>query len=165
MIKDAFSSVPAKPALVIAPLLVVLVLSLYYRDQFNKCVEIRDTRAAFSDWLKQVDASVPVQLAEFTDFDWTRVRIVARVGSDTISETCPLDWNWKSGERQALLDSGNLTAMVFALQGRIVRYVELNALEVEFRNAEGNLAPQLAVFQLQPKSTDGAGVILTRVGE
>ena len=48
MIKDALSAVPARPALFIAPLLVVLVLSLYYRDQYNKCVDIKQTRAALN---------------------------------------------------------------------------------------------------------------------
>ena len=159
MIKDALSSLPAKPALVIAPLLVVLVLSLYYRDQYIKCAEIRQTRADLNEHLRTLDSSQPFRLVDFTDFDWTRVRIVASVAADTISDTCPLDWNWSGGERDALIASGGLAAMIFGQQGRIVRYLELRGDEIEFRGAEGNLAPQAAVFDVEPKA--GGGYILT----
>lgn len=161
MIKDALSALPAKPALFIAPVLVVLVLSLYYRDQYNKCVEIRQTRAALNQHLQTLGFAAQFRLADFTDFDWTRVRIVASVEPDTISETCPLDWNWASGERDRLLASGQLAAMIFGRQGQIVRYLELRGDEVEFRGAEGNLSPENAVFRVEASPLDNGTVILT----
>ncbi|MCP4472064.1 MAG: hypothetical protein GY815_15545 [Gammaproteobacteria bacterium] len=161
MIKNALSAVPSRPALVIAPLLVVLVLSLYYRDQYNKCVEIRQTRLEFNQQLHALASPAQFPLRDFTDFAWTKVRIVASVAADTISDTCPLDWNWESGERDALIASGRLAAMMFGQQGRIVRYVELRADEVEFRGAEGNLSPQAAVFNVERKSGAADGFILT----
>jgi hypothetical protein len=160
MIKDALSSVPSKPALWIAPILVVLVLSLYYRDQYVKCVEIRQTRDALNEHLFALGSPANFRLAEFTDFNWTSVRIVASVSLDTISVTCPLDWNWDSGERESLVASGWLTAMVFVSQGQVIRYVELRADQVEFRGTEGNLTPQAADFSVLRKP-DSDGVILT----
>lgn len=159
MIKDALSAVPSKPALVIAPLLVVLVLFLYYRDQYNQCVDMKETQAALHEELLALDSPARFRLADFTGFEWTRVRIVANVTPDTISETCPLDWNWESGERDALIASGQLAAMMFGKQGRIVKYLELRASEVEFRGAEGSLSPRAAVFSVERKS--GTGVVLT----
>jgi hypothetical protein len=161
MIKDALSSVPSKPALIIAPLLVVLVLSLYYRDQYIKCVDIRQDRAALNQQLLALGSPARFRLADFTDFAWTRVRIVASVAPDTISDTCPLDWNWDSGERDSLIASGRLAAMMFGQQGQIVKYLELRADEVELREAEGNLSPQAAVFSVVRKSGDAGGVTLT----
>jgi len=161
MIKDALSAVPSKPALFIAPLLVVLVLSLYYRDQYNKCVEIRQTRVELTEHLRALGSPAQFRLAEFTDFSWTKMRFVASVTRDTISDTCPLDWNWVSGERESLIASGGLAAMIFGQQGQIVRYVELRADEVEFRGTEGNLSPRAAVFDVERKSDAGDGVILT----
>jgi len=161
MIKDALSAVPAKPALIIAPLLAVLVLSLYYRDQYHKCVDIRQARAALNAILLAPDSPALFRLADFTDFAWTKVRIVASVVPDTISETCPLDWNWADGERERLLASGRLTAMMFGQQGQIVRYLELRGDEVEFRQVEGNLTPESAVFNLARKSGNAGGVTLT----
>ncbi len=160
-VRDALSSVPSRPALIIAPLLVVLVLSLYYRDQYNKCVDIRQNRAALTDHLLALGSPARFRLADYTDFAWTKVRMVASVAADTISDTCPLDWNWESGEREALIASGRLAAMIFGQQGQIVKYFELRADEVEIRGAEGNLTPQAAVFSVVHKPGSVAGVTLT----
>ena len=161
MIKDALSSVPAKPALYIAPLLVVLVLSLYYLDQYRKCVDIKQTRTALNEQLLALGSPAQFRLSDFTDFAWNKVRIVASVTADTISDACPLDWNWDSGERDALIASGRLAAMVFGQQGQIVRYLELSGDEIEFRGVEGNLPRDEAVFEVRRKSGDGGGVTLT----
>ena len=161
MIKDALSALPAKPALVIAPVLVVLVLSLYYRDQYNKCVDIRQTRAELSQHLLSLGAPTRFRLEDFTDFAWNKVRIVAGVKPGTISDTCPLDWNWPGGERDSLIASGGLTVMIFGLEGRVVRYLELRSDEVEFLEAEDQLTPEKAVFSMRRKSGDTNGVTLT----
>ncbi len=163
MIKDALSALPAKPALFIAPVLVVLVLSLYYRDQYRQCLDIRQTRAELNERLRSVDLPARFRLADFTDFSWTKVRIVAEVKPDTISDTCPLDWNWASGERETLLASGLLTAIIFGQQGQIVRYLELRGDEVEFRGAEGNLTPEQAVFDVGRNSGGNTSVSLTLI--
>ena len=160
MIKDALSSVPSKPALWIAPILVVLVLSLYYRDQYVKCVEIRQTRDALNGHLLALGSPAQLRLAEFTDFNWTSVRVVANVSADTISVTCPLGWNWENDERESLVASGRLAAMVFVSQGQVIRYVELSAEQVEFHGTEGNLSPQAANFSVLRKPA-GDGFILT----
>ena len=139
MIKDALSVVPARPALFIAPLLVVLVLSLYYRDQYNKCVDIKQTRAALQEQLLALGSPAQFRLADFTDFAWNKVRIVASVTADTISDSCPLDWNWDSGERAALIASGRLAALMFGQQGQIVSYLELRGDEIEFRGVQGTV--------------------------
>ena len=161
MIKDALSALPAKPALFIAPLLVVLVLSLYYRDQYNKCIDIRQSRTELKQHLLSLGAPAQFRLADFTKFAWNKVRIVAAVKPGTITDTCPLDWNWPTGERDSLIASGMLTAMIFGQQGQVVRYLELRGDEVEFLEAEDQLTPETAVFSLRRKSGDAGGVTLT----
>ena len=161
LIKDALSSLPAKPALFIAPVLVVLVLSLYYRDQYNRCAEIRQARAALNGHLQSLGSQAHFRFADFTDFAWNKVRIVASVNPGTISETCPLDWNWASGERDELIASGLLTAVIFGQEGKVVRYLELRGDEVAFRGAEGNLTPEAAVFEVSREGGRDDGVILT----
>ncbi len=163
MIKDALSTVPSKPALYIAPILVVLVLSLYYRDQYNQCTGIKRERAALNEFLQSIDASQPFRLADFTPFDWNKVRIVAPVKPGTIADECPFDWNWASDERDSLLADGLLTSIVFGQKGQVVSYLELRGDQVEFRDAEGHLTPEAAVFDLRRKSGDPGGVILTLI--
>lgn len=161
MFKDTFARVPSKPALLIAPFLVVLVLTLYYRDQYTRCVQVRDTRNAFSEHLQALATPGRFRLADFTDFPWNKVRVVASVSADTISDTCPLDWNWQHGERDMLIESGGLAAMIFGQQGQVVRYVELRAAEIEFRGAEGNLSLAEAVFSVTRKAGNAGGFVLT----
>lgn len=161
LIKDALSSLPAKPALFIAPLLVVLVLSLYYRDRYVKCDQIRQARDQLNEVLRAIDSRGRFRLADFADFAWNRARIVARVKPGTVSELCPLDWNWSGGEREALLASGRLTAIVFGHQGKVVRYLELRGDEVTFRGADGDLTPESAVFEVSREHGRDGGVTLT----
>jgi hypothetical protein len=160
-IRDALSSLPAKPALIVAPLLVVLVLSLYYRDQYNRCAEVRQARDQLNTRLRAIDSPGRFRLADFTDFAWNKVRIVASVQPGTMRNECPFDWNWDDGEREALIDAGLLTAIIFGHGGKVVRYLELRGDEVSFRGAEGNLTPETAVFDLSRKSGRDDGVTLT----
>lgn len=161
MIKDALSALPAKPALFIAPILVVLVLSLYYRDRHQQCIDIKNSRAELTQYLLSLDSPAQFRLSDFTDFEWNKVRIVASVEPGSVSASCPLGWNWASGERDKLLESGLLTAMIFGQQGQIVRYLELRGDELEFHVPDGNLTPQQAVFDVARKHGDNAGLTLT----
>jgi hypothetical protein len=159
MIKDALSALPAKPAMYLAPLLVVLVLTLYYRDQYNKCADIRQSRVEFHELMHSVDSPGQFRLTEFTDFEWNKVRIVASVQPDTINDACPFDWNWSDEERESLIASGHLAALVFGLQGRVVRHLEVNGAEVRFRGTgDNNLTPRSAVFDV---SREAGRVTLT----
>ena len=159
MIKDAFTTLPAKPALYIAPILVVLVLSLYYRDQYEQCTGIKRERTALNDYLRSLDGSKPFRMADFTAFEWNKVRIVASVKPDTFNDACPFDWNWSDEERESLIASGHLAALVFGLQGRVVRHLEVNGAEVRFRGTgDNNLTPRSAVFDV---SREAGRVTLT----
>ena len=160
MIKDALSALPAKPALFIAPILVVLVLSLYYRDRYRQCVDIKNSRAELTRHLFSLGSPAQFRLADFTDFAWNKVRIVASVKPGTVSASCPMDWNWAGGERDELLESGLLTAMIFGQQGQIVSYFELRGDELEFHVPEGNLTPEQAVFDVMRKFGDNGGLTL-----
>jgi hypothetical protein len=161
MIRDALSALPARPAIFIAPLLVVLVLALYYRDQYDKCVDIRQSRGELNELLSSIDSGGQFRLADFADFAWNKVRIVASVKPGTISDECPLDWNWSGDERESLLASGQLTAIIFGLDGKVVRYLELRGDQVSFRGARGNLTPQAAVFDVSRPAGREGGVTLT----
>ena len=160
LIRDALSVLPAKPAVLLAPVIVVLVLSYYYWDLHRKCDDIRRYRAALSEQLRAVGTGNRFRLADFTDFAWDKVRIAAiEAGMKTVD--CPLGWNWADGERDALIASGQLTAMVFGLEGRIVNYIELRSDEVALKELEAQLTAQSAVFAVAPGAP--GGYRLTRV--
>lgn len=101
------------------------------------------------------------RLADFTDFVWNKVRIVTSVKPGTISQSCPLDWNWSSGEREQLLNSGLLTAIIFGYQGKVVRYLELRNDQLDFGGISATLSPESAVFDISLGTRPDDPVILT----
>lgn len=160
MIKNALTALPARPVLYIAPLIVVLVLSLYYRDQYSRCADIKQQRASLNEWFRADSTSGQFRLVDFTDFAWNKVRVVASVEPDTISNPCPLDWNWERDERDALVASGRLTALIFGRDGKVVHYLELRSDEVAFEGKEFNLTPQNAIFNVD-RAGIGTGITLS----
>lgn len=163
LIRDALSSLPAKPAIVIAPLIVAAVLSMYYWDMHERCAEVRQYRSGLLDYLRGIDIGGRFRLADFTSFEWNRVRIVARVAPGTIDDECPAGWNWKRGERESLLAAGKLTALIFGREGRVVGYFELNRERIAFANTDEQLTPETAVFKVERAADDGDVIRLERI--
>ena len=161
MFKDALSAIPSRPVVFIAPVIVVLVLVFYYRDLYLKCTDIRLHREALNEVVSSHDRSARFRLAEFTRFSWDKVRIVARLKPHTRTVECPFGWNWRSGERETLAASGLLSALMFARQGTIVKYLEVRSDEIAFRGADSSLTPQTAVFTVGKTFDDGSAVTLT----
>ena len=162
LIRDALSALPARPAVIAAPVIVAVVLSLYYWDLRQKCVDIRETRAALHEHLLALEAGEPFRLADFFGFDWNKVRIVASVQADTISDECLLDWNWPGGERDRLIESGRLSALVFGHRGSVVGYYEIDRDQVAFDAIETQLTPATASFRVG-RAADDNRVVLSAI--
>ena len=139
------------------------MLSLYYWDLRAKCVDIKQVRESLYQRLISMPPGAQFRLAEFTEFDWNKVRIVARVGPGTISDECHFDWNWPLGERESLIESGKLSALVFGLRGRVVGYFELRRDEIAFDALDGQLTPATAIFDLARVPAAGRTVSLSLV--
>lgn len=146
MIKDALSSLPAKPALYIAPIIAVLVLVYYYWDLHARCTEMRQQRTALSEHLQALPLPTSVRLEELTGFAWDKVRIAVDLKGAQRSVECPFGWNWPAGERDALIETGRLTGLIFGMQDSIVAYLELRGDEIVFRGVDSVLTPETAVF-------------------
>lgn len=159
-IRDALAVLPTKPVLVIAPLIIVLVLAFYYRDRHSKCTEMKQFRSALYESLATATAGSRLRLADYTDFDWDRVRIVTGFVPRERGSVCPFGWNWPDGERAALIEAGALTALIFGLGNQIAAYRELDDGDVAIRGVTSLLSPQTAIFKLT-RDPEG-GVILTR---
>lgn len=161
MIRDALSVIPTRPVLYIAPVIVVLVMSIYYWDIYTKCTNNKQFRTSLNGLLHSVDGSAQFRLMDSTDFMWDRVRIMENFEPGRRKIECPFDWNWPSGERESLITSGLLTVLIFAQEGRIVEYFELRSDEVAFRGADFGLKSKNAVFSVRKNFDDRGGVTLT----
>jgi len=161
MIRRALSVLPTRPIVYIVPVLVVLVLSFYYRDIHQKCADNKQFRRALVELLHSVDRPGQFRLLDFTDFRWDKVRIVAKIEPERRNTECPFDWNWPSGVRDTLIANGLLTVLIFAQDGVIVKYHELRSDELAFRGTESSLTPQTAVFDVGRDSVGGGAVTLS----
>lgn len=156
-IKQALSRLPARPALIAAPLIALLALALYYQDLHARCSDLRADREALQAHLERLPASSRFRLADFTEFDWNQVRVIARLESTSRELDCPLDWNWRRGERDELLRAGRLSAVIFGHDRALVDYLELRNDRVEFRGVDSILSPATAVFRVdRDRGADGA---------
>ncbi len=160
MIKAALSSLPARPALIVAPVIAVLALAFYYWDLHARCSELRQQRTALTGHLQSLPSSTSFRLADFTRFAWDKVRIVVDLKGAQRSLECPFGWNWSPGEREALIESGRLSGLIFGHQESIVSYIELRGDEIVFRGVESVLTPDSAIFALA-RADSKAGVVLT----
>ncbi len=162
-IKQALSGLPARPALVAAPIIALLALALYYWDIHGKCTGLRAQREALESHLARLPPAARFRLADFTGFAWNQVRIVARVESTSRELDCPLDWNWPRGERDELMQSGRLTAVIFGRDRALVDYFELRNDRIEFRGVDSILRPETAVFRVARTGGANGAISLTLV--
>ncbi len=160
MINNALSSIPTRPALVIAPLVVIGVLFFYYYDLHAKCTSSSQHREFLNQSLRALGENERFDLAEFTGFEWDKVRIIPRIEPNSRNVECPFGWNWASGERDRLLESGLLSAMIFASRDSIVSYFEFRSDEVSFDGVSSSLTPAQAQFKVASNPAGGNGFLL-----
>lgn len=161
IVKDALAVLPARPVLYIVPAIMVVVLSLYYWEQYTKCTEIKQFRTSLTSTLASMGSSEEFRLTDFTDFAWDKVRIVANVKPGERNAECPFGWNWASGERESLMASDLLSVLMFAKKELIVGYIELRSDEVKFIGTESSLTPRTAVFSIRSQPENNNAVTLT----
>jgi hypothetical protein len=161
VIKEALSVLPARPIVYIVPLIVIMVMSFYYADVYSRCTAGKEFRASLNNTLMARANGSQLRLEDVTGFAWDRVRIVTGFDPERNDGACPFGWNWADGEREALIASGSLTALIFVHRAAIVEYLEVNANEVAFRGAETSISPRAAVFSIGPNPENGSGVSLT----
>lgn len=158
--KEALSVMPTRPALALVPVIVIGVLSFYYYDLHAKCTNSKQYREKLTESLRTLGESERFYLAELTGFDWDKVRIITRIEPNSRNVECPFGWNWASGERDRLLESRRLSAMIFARRESIVSYFEFRSDEVAFDGVNSSLTPEKAQFEVAPNPADGNGFLL-----
>ncbi len=147
--------------LFLAPAIAVLALAFYYWDLQTRCTDLRQQRTALTEHLHSLDSTSAFRLADFTAFAWDRVRIAVDLKGAQRSLECPFGWNWDAGEREALIDTGLLTGLIFGHGEGIVAYLEVRGDLIEFRGVDAVLTPDTAVFAIAPKEGASGAFALT----
>ena len=102
MIKNALSVLPTRPIVYIVPLIVVLVMSLYYADVYSRCSAGKEFRASLNNTLMARANGSQLRLENVTGFAWDRVRIVTGFDQERNDGACHFAWNWADEAREAL---------------------------------------------------------------
>lgn len=147
-IRDALNSLPARPALAAAVILAAGVAVLHYGKQYQRCVGHADLRAALHGAVESaIDGTTrEVRLADVAPFAWDHVDIQENFRPQVAPDDCAFGWDWSNEERQALIDDGLLTVIVFSRDGALVDYLEYRADWGGFEGIVGPLPRERAVF-------------------
>ena len=160
-IRSALGGLPAWPALVIAPLVILVVGALHYGPVYRQCTRLAEARDAFTAAVtgaaREDDATLRLgRLAAARE--WDQVRILQDL-QDLPAEgqvlDCPFGWDLDAIERRAMIAEGRLGILAFAKLDEVIDYIEFRADEARFEGADQVLARGEAVFTVE--GPNGAG--------
>ena len=155
MIKKALSVLPTRPVLYIVPPLVVLLMAFYYWNLYTDCTHDTQFRSELSELLSAQDA-VALHLANITNFNWDKLRIIENYQPENNIDHCPFSWGWSADERKDLIASSLLSVLIFGYDGIIVEHLEVRSDHIDFKNVDTSLSPDTAIFTIDqhPSNTN-----------
>ncbi|WP_282606367.1 hypothetical protein [Pelagibius sp. Alg239-R121] len=166
-IQEALRSLPTKPGVIIATIIVVLGGGWQGYSLRESCVykagltsglttAIETSAAAGSS-----EAPVPLNLANVTDFAWDEVQILQNYRLTTTSLDCPFGWHWSEDARSELAAKGLLTVLAFFQNGTFVDFMDHSGEIATFEVSEDKITKAQAQFRVIP-SPDGKGPFLVQ---
>lgn len=157
MIHRALSSIPARPVLLIAPLLIVVVLAVYYWNLNRECSAQTELRDTFTGAVESAAAAGGIlRLADVFDFQWDHVKGLEKFKPKFLRRDCPFGWDWSKKERQAIIDADLLSVLIFFHEGKISSVVDFRNDRVAMEEFESGLPPETAVFKVD-RTNEGEG--------
>ncbi len=165
MIHRALSSIPARPVLYIAPLIVVAGMVFYYSGLKSECLDRSSRRQAFVQQVTQAASSGSLlKLADITDFPWQQVKGFAQFKPQRETGNCPFGWDWSSAQRRRLIASGLLSVLIFFNEGSVSKYIEFSGDRILMDDFDKALTPDTAVFAIEQVEQPGyAGGAVARM--
>ena len=158
MIHRALNSIPARPVLYIAPLIVVAVMVFYYSSLRSECIGRASQRQAFAQHASEAAASgTALKLSDITDFPWQQVKGFVEFKPQYRTRGCPFGWDWSGERRQELIASGLLSVLIFFHEGSVSKYIEFRGDRVLMDDFEQALTPDSAVFTVEYAGYNGVG--------
>ncbi len=153
-IRDALSSVPAKPIIAAVIGFTVIAASWHGWNVSGICGTRSDLSTALQDWASEAVSGAGIGYPlEFTaDFEWDQVRISQGREIPVASQHCPFGWHWSNAERADMAKAGNLTQIGFFKDGWLVGVVDFDRRWADFDTEGGIIDRAQAVFVADPGS-------------
>ena len=164
MLKDALAGLPTRPVLYLSLTVLVLGLGYHFLTTYQDCSSHANLRESLRAAIRtSADGTVPVQLAQITDFPWDRADILVNYKPGGATSNCPFQWDWSRDTRDKLIAGNLLTVIVFLRDGKLVNYLEYRRDWAEFVHVKNPYSPEEAAFRVTPSPTNPEGFILTPV--
>jgi hypothetical protein len=155
-IHRALNSIPSKPVLFLAPILISVVLGTYYFNVKTDCELDGTLREKFvADVVNAGETGVPLRLDELNPANWEFAKTFQNFQPKHRKRSCPLGWDWSDQTRQELIDAGMLSVIIFFNEGVISRILEFNNSSISVEEIDGRLTRDLAVFNVDKSANDG----------
>lgn len=160
-IRAALDSLPAKPALVIAPIIVCVVLALYYHQRYKVCTQQSVLRNRVLQSIAKIEQQAGGQfhLADAIPFQWNILKVTQGYRPEHRQIDCPFGWGWPADKRRELARENRLTILAFFFNKAFRGFVELDGNQVEFVGLEKPLGPTQAVFDIENMTADGPVIL------
>ena len=160
-IKKALGTIPSRPGVIIAIIVVLIVLSLYYLKQYNMCNRIDSLRTHFYSNIEQKQDHT-LTLADIIPFEWDRVRIIVNFQNKGKVLDCPFDWDWTQQKRRQLMEQNRLSVLAFAKGGTNI-IVDFDAERIAFAVSDKVFTPASATFHIHKTSVDKTQYTLSQI--
>ncbi len=154
LIHRALNSIPAKPVMIIAPVMVLLVLGLYYWNRNIECTARSEQRIAFIQKIDQAATSNSIlNLADVAEFPWQQVKGFIHFKPQHRKASCPFNWDWPGDDRQAVIEAGLLSLLIFFNEGAVSNYIEFRGDKIIIDEFEDSLTREEARFSVEKQSS------------
>ena len=154
-IHRALNSIPSKPVMFLAPLLVVLVLGNYYWNVKSGCEAQAKLRKNFVDSVADAGESGQLlHLDALYSANWEFAKTFQNFQPKHRKRSCPLGWDWSDELRQELIDSEMMSVIIFFNEGVISHILEFNNARISVEEIDGRVTREHAVFKVD---TSGDG--------
>ncbi len=153
MIGRMLEGYPSKPAVVVAVILIISAMSIYYFDQNRTCTDIASMRSQLYS-LAENNVSNEIRLVDTTDIQWDKARIIVDYKTEGKLLDCPFDWGWTQQHRQELMARGLLNMIVFTWKDVVIAYLDFNRDRVDFELVDIIVTPDSAVFSVERNDTN-----------
>ncbi len=166
-IQAALRSLPTKPGVIIAVVIIVVVGGWQGYSLRAACLQRADlmfnlTSAIEAAVVKGGDENaMHLNLADVVPFAWDEVKIVQNYRPTTASLDCPFGWHWTEQARDKLAADGLLTVLAFFDKGAFVDFMDFSGGLASFEVDDRKIARDQALFSVIPSGT-GTGPHILR---
>ena len=154
-IHRSLDSIPSKPVMFLAPLLIMVVLTTYYWNIRSGCQSEAELREKFVRFVVDAgETGAPLRLDELYSANWEFAKTFQNFQPKHRKNSCPFGWDWSDEIRQELIDSGMMSVILFFNEGVISHILEFNNEMISIDEIDGRATRDLAVFSVD-KTNNG----------